>query len=203
MDLNGWKCTGVEPSKNVNRIGNFSDINIITSSFQDFVNNHSEEHHTFDVVTLLNVLEHVVSPVDVIDQVKMLLKPKSGILVVMVPNDFSEIQNIAREKLDIEPWWIAIPDHINYFNKKSLKEFLESDDFEIIHSTGDFPMEFFLLQGDNYIGNQELGKECHNKRVEFELALPSELRRSLYQKFAELGIGREILIYSKFKGNNE
>jgi len=58
-------------------------------------------------------------------------------------------------------------------------------------------MELFLLMGDNYVDNPEVGKQCHQKRVNFELSIPKELRRNLYNKLAELGLGRDCIIYAR------
>jgi len=57
---------------------------------------------------------------------------------------------------------------------------LKSLDYEIVLRITDFPMEFFLLMGEDYIGNDEVGSKCHQKRMKFELSLPDELRRDIY-----------------------
>ena len=52
--------------------------------------------------------------------------------------------------------------------------------------------------GDNYIGNDKVGKIIHNKRVNFENNLNDSgfdnIRRNIYSKFSEIGIGREFCI---------
>jgi hypothetical protein len=58
-------------------------------------------------------------------------------------------------------------------------------------------MEFFLLMDENYVENAKKGRECHQKRVAFELSMPSDLRRRLYKSFAELGIGRNSLVFAR------
>jgi SAM-dependent methyltransferase len=153
--------------------------------------------HSFNVVSLLNVLEHVPSPQIAFEQIKCLLKPDSGMVVICVPNDFSNIQRIAQTKLMKEPWWVAVPDHINYFSTESLQQLLASMGFEIIYTTVDFPMEVFLLMGEDYIGNPSVGSSCHQKRKSFELSLPGDARRNLYHHLAEVGIGRNCIIFAK------
>ena len=112
-----------------------------------------------------------------LQEIHMLMDEQS-ILVVRVPNDFSIIQECALKKVKVEPWWIAIPDHINYFNFKSLVRFLEQMNFMVVEYFDDFPMEIFLLFGDIYVGNPEVGSQCHKKRVTFELSLPCLLYTS-------------------------
>ena len=44
-----------------------------------------------------------------------------GVLIVDVPNDFSVVQKHLFENNYIdEPYWIAIPDHISYFNHNGI-----------------------------------------------------------------------------------
>ena len=75
----------------------------------------------FDVVVMINVLEHVPDAVRTLRECRQLLV-SGGILCVRVPNDFSEIQAAAQEKIGAAPWWMAVPDHINYFNFASLRQ---------------------------------------------------------------------------------
>ena len=73
--------------------------------------------------------------------------------------------------------------------------------FEEVCVTTTFPMEFFLLMGDNYVGNDSLGRACHYKRKNFEFAFKkagiTELKQKIYQEFANLDIGRDIVAIFK------
>ncbi len=60
-------------------------------------------------------------------------------------------------------------------------------------------MELFLTMGDDYINNPEIGKRCHQKRVSFELSIPAELRRNIYQALAKVGVGRDCFVCAKLK----
>ena len=55
--------------------------------------------------------------------------------------------------------------------------------------------------GDNYVGNDEVGREAHQRRKSFERALldggRNACKRDLYRMLAELGLGREIVAYSR------
>ena len=65
-----------------------------------------------------------------------------------------------------------------------------------------FPIDIFLLMGDDYIGNDVKGKEAHQRRKNFEMILGKknkQLSRKIYQEFAKMGIGREIVLYAKRK----
>lgn len=197
MVQNGWKGIGVEPSSNAGC--NNTEIVIFNNSLSGFLAENPENEQSFDAVTLLGVLEHATNPQQMLEETRRLLKP-DGIMCIKVPNDFSEIQKAALSRLAIEPWWISVPDHINYFSAKSLENLLSKVGFSVIHKTTDFPMEFFLLMGENYVASAELGSSCHQQRRSFELALPSELRTSLYSCFVDMGIGRNLLFYAQFRG---
>ena len=66
---------------------------------------------------------------------------------------------------------------------------------------GSFPMEMFLLMGDVYVGNQELGKKCHNKRVEFEKVMRKQNKTEklmlFYEALAKLDLGRTSLVFAR------
>jgi SAM-dependent methyltransferase len=153
----------------------------------------------FAAVTMMNVLEHVRDPISFLQDARELLMP-GGILIVRVPNDFTEIQAAAHAKVGGRQWWVAIPDHINYFNVTSLSRVYESLGFAVVDVLCDFPMEMFLLFGDDYTKERELGPKCHQKRVSFELSIPGDLRRQIDRAFAAAGIGRDIFMVGKKNG---
>ena len=69
--------------------------------------------------------------------------------------------------------------------------------FDRVYQQSDFPMELFLLMGENYVGDAAKGDACHRRRVELELSLPSQVRRRMYQAFAQSGVGRNILMFGR------
>lgn len=172
----GWFGVGVELSKEGTQIAVNLGVNVRNISLEDFA---ATKPGLFGAVTLLNVLEHVPDPLETLLITKSLLAP-SGTICIRVPNDFSELQTCADEKLNAGKWWVASPDHINYFNFESLQELVELAGMEVVHRTTDFPMELFLLMGDDYVGNPEVGSQCHEKRRNFEMAIPDALRRKIY-----------------------
>lgn len=69
--------------------------------------------------------------------------------------------------------------------------------------TSSFPIDLFLMMGDNYIGNDTLGRQCHTKRMHFEMLMrkcgQDNTIQKMYENFAQLGLGREILVYARKK----
>ena len=189
----GFKVVGTEPAKEATqRVSTLLDVRKMT--LDKFVARYPAER--FDVIVMINVLEHVPDAVHMLQECKQVLNP-GGILCIRVPNDFSEMQTAVQEKLNVDPWWIAVPDHINYFNFTSLKQLLGRLGFETVYEQGDFPMEMFLLMGENYIGNHQVGSSCHARRVQFDLAMQPELRRKVYSALATVGVGRDCLVFGK------
>jgi SAM-dependent methyltransferase len=189
----GFRVVGTEPSTEaVQRVSRRLDVHNMT--LDKFVARYPVER--FDVIVMINVLEHVPDAVRMLQECKQVLN-SGGILCIRVPNDFSEIQAAAQEKLGVDPWWIAVPDHINYFNFTSLRQLLDRLGFETVYAQGDFPMEMFLLMGENYIGNPQVGSSCHARRVQFDLGIQPELRRKIYSAFASVGVGRDCLVFGK------
>ena len=125
----------------------------------------------------------------------------NGILLIIVPNDFNPIQNILRDHLGVSPWWVSPPYHINYFSPDSLKRLVERNGFKTELCETTFPIDWFLLFGDNYIGNDNLGRACHAKRKAFEMAFyrsgNASLLREIAGQLGALNIGREIVIYAR------
>lgn len=188
----GWKTFGTEPSEEAKEKAESKGIKIY-SSLEEL---NRKQEMRFDVITLINVLEHVIDPKKTINNLKNCLK-QGGVLYVQVPNDFNKLQNLASKKIKEQKWWITAPAHISYFDFQSLEKLLKFYGFDILLKTTDFPMELFLLMGYNYIDNPALGKECHQKRVNFEYSINDELRRNFYNKLAELDLGRDCRVYAQ------
>lgn len=193
MKEKGFNVTGIEPSKIASEKGHNKGFNIHNCDLFSF-----STDKKFDIINMTNVLEHIPNPDEVINKCKELLK-KGGLIRIKVPNDFNELQLEAVKNLNKSEWWIAIPDHVNYFSFDSLTNLLRSENFDVINKLTDFPMELFLFMGDDYQSDKNLGKSCHNRRKNFELNISGDLRRKIYQSFEQIGLGRNIIVYAILK----
>ena len=146
------------------------------------------------------VLEHIPDPASLLRLVHQQMND-NGIVCIIVPNDFNPFQIVLRDHLKFSPWWVAPPYHINYFNFDSLSNLVERCGFKVIHKEATFPIDMFLLMGDNYVDNDALGRTCHSRRVSFEKALSQsglgDIMSKLYSGFAQQGIGREVVLFAK------
>jgi 2-polyprenyl-3-methyl-5-hydroxy-6-metoxy-1,4-benzoquinol methylase len=196
----GYEVVGIEPAIEAAQKAASQGLTVHADTLNRFVQQQvrGANAHLYSVIVLLNVLEHVPDPIGTVRQCRNLLIP-GGILCIRVPNDFTELQEAAKNQLHKDAWWIAAPDHINYFNFASLRKLLEGFNFEVPYTQGDFPMEIFLLMGDDYLGNAELGSRCHERRVRFDLGLPPALRRRIYHALGESGLGRNCLMFGRLR----
>ena len=185
----GFQPHGIEPSDEAAALARERGLDVRSATLEDLLAD-SEPPPTYDAVLLLNVLEHVPDAPAMLRGISRLLEP-GGLLYIRVPNDFNPLQLAAQEKLDAEPWWIAVPDHVNYFSVDSLVSVCGQLGFEPVDIQADFPMELFLLMGRNYVGNPDVGSVCHAERVEAERSMPSDVRRNMFRSFAAAGIGRD------------
>lgn len=196
----GWDALGIEPS---NQAAQYSKEQLCLNVLHEFLTPETKGLGLFDVVHMSEVIEHLPRPVEMLKTAYDLLEP-GGYVCVVAPNDYNPIQKTLREVDEFDPWWLDPPHHINYFNPESLANILKTAGFQIAHVTTTFPIDLFLLMGDNYVGNDTLGRTCHGKRKKFELSLDkagfTKLRRELYEQFAKLSLGREVIVYGKKAG---
>ncbi|AFS80020.1 hypothetical protein NKOR_00490 [Candidatus Nitrosopumilus koreensis AR1] len=193
---NDWDTTGIEPSDEAADYANSLGIKVIKQFFQNLTSNDLE---TYDSIHMRLVLEHSSSPEEIIKKCYSLLN-KNGILIVEVPNDYNPLQKIVKTVLQKDEYWLHPPIHINYFTFSSLRNLLEKNRFNVIHQDTTFPLELFLLMGNDYIQNESLGKQKHIERMNLEINLNkgnSDLKQELYSKLAELNLGRTIILYAR------
>jgi len=193
----GWDTLGMEPSARAAAHSRSLGLNIENDLLAP---NTAAKLGLFDVVNMGVVLEHVPDPEELLRLTYDCLEP-GGLLCVIVPNDYNPIQQTLVKVSQYEPWWVSPPHHINYFGFDSLGRLFERVGFEEVLRESTFPIDMFLLMGDKYVGNDDVGRACHAKRKQLETKLIEaglgDLKRSLYKKFAELELGREIVMIGK------
>jgi len=194
----GWTVKGIEPSSQAAKYSREVLKLDIEEKFLDA--SLAKNLGKFDVVNLGEVIEHLSDPAEMLKVVNSMLHD-GGLISVIAPNDFNPFQMLLEDSCNYDPWWIAPPYHLNYFNKESLSKLLDRCGFEVVHDETTFPIDMFLLMGDDYIGNDELGRSCHKKRINFDLnvAKNPDLNSKLRKAFSELGLGRELFVLARKK----
>jgi len=116
---NGWQTIGVEPSEKAKEIAKNKGVS--------FVDQTSElENHSFDVISMWHVLEHVPDLDKQIKELKRLLKP-TGTLIIAVPN-FKSFDAKHYGK-----FWAAydVPIHFWHFSKTAIKLLFEKEAMQL------------------------------------------------------------------------
>jgi 2-polyprenyl-3-methyl-5-hydroxy-6-metoxy-1,4-benzoquinol methylase len=200
----GWNVTGLDFSKFAcEKFNPECSEFLVAGDIYENLNKLIASGRKFELVWLDNVLEHVLEPEQLVNNLHAVLSP-GGILVVEVPNDFSIIQQHAlKQGLIDREFWIVSPDHVSYFNKEGLSLLFEACNWTPVTFMADFPVDWSLFNADtNYIQDKTKGKNCHLQRVELE-NLFSTLNHhdliNLYESLAKLGLGRQITGF--FKSN--
>lgn len=196
----GMNVAGIEPTTEGVEYARSQGLTMYHTGIEDFDCIGDER---FDVVTIINVLEHLRDPVQILENVRKKLLKKGGLIVLDIPNDFNDFQLVADAESDLGKWWIVPPVHINYFSATSLKRTLTETGYSVIAAESSFPLDIFLLFGDVYVGDPTLGNACHKKRVRFEYLMRKHGKtnklQQLYEKLAELDLGRQIVMYATTK----
>ncbi len=195
----GWGGLGIEPSRQAAEHARGLGVEVIEEFLSPEL---AARLGTFDAVHLNEVLEHVPDPRRLLETCRSLLAP-GGVLCVSVPNDYNPLQEALRESRGFQPWWVAPPHHLNFFDFRSLARLVESLELEVVQEDTSFPMELFLLMGDNFVGDEAKGRRCHERRMNFERALVdsgrASLLRDVYVRLAELGLGRHAILYARHR----
>jgi len=190
----GWRVLGIEPSRQAAAHARNLGLEVAEGFFNAET---APGLGRFDAIQLNNVLEHVPDPIEILILARDLLQ-KGGVLCINVPNDFSPFQIAARASLNLPEWWIAPPHHLNYFDFASLSALMERLGLRIAERMTSFPMEAFLLMGENYTNDPATGRACHNRRKHFDQALEAaglkDARRAFYRALAGAGLGREAVV---------
>ncbi len=190
----GWDATGIEPSRQAAAHARSIGAKVVEVFFDA---DSAPSLGRFDVVHLNNVLEHISDPIGLLTLAAGRLE-RGGLLCVNVPNDFSALQIAGQAAVKAGDWWVAPPHHLNYFDFASLNALVERLGFRVAERTTSFPMEAFLMMGDDYTKDPVLGRACHNRRKRFDLAFEAaglkEVRRAFYRALAETGLGREAVV---------
>ncbi|MDC0856664.1 class I SAM-dependent methyltransferase [Candidatus Nitrosopelagicus sp.] len=205
----GWKVDGIEPNLIAANHSKKIGIPVINDFFENL---NIDDMKKVNAINLFDVLEHVHNPIELLKNCHKLLRSK-GIIVIEIPNDYNPLQKIVQQSLKKEEYWLTLltksrnyhwsskMDHINYFNFLSLRKLLKKLQFNIIYEQSTFPLELFLLMGDDYLKNEKIGKDIHQKRMIMEKNLMNnknqELKKNLYEKFAQLGIGRTAIFFAQ------
>ncbi len=117
----GYQATGVEPSAWLQEQAIERSLPVKKGVLADI-----SPTEKFNVITLIDVIEHVVNPVGLLKEIKARLTP-DGCAMIVTPDCQSFFARILRRK-----WWHYRVAHIGYFNLSTLTAACKESGFEVI-----------------------------------------------------------------------
>jgi 2-polyprenyl-3-methyl-5-hydroxy-6-metoxy-1,4-benzoquinol methylase len=122
LKTRGFQVVGVDSSEEAARVAERENgVRVIAGSLEDA----RFPAHSFDVVTMFHVMEHVTNPRQILAEVSRILKP-SGRVVIQVPNIDSWQFRIFGAR-----WYgLDIPRHVIDYSRNSMLRLLEACGFE-------------------------------------------------------------------------
>lgn len=121
----GYSVEGVEMSDYAALMARRDGINVYSGDMMSL----ALSAESFEVVTMLDVLEHMAEPFKELLEVKRILKV-GGLLVVNAPNGQSLLARVLKTN-----WHLVLPpEHLFYFSPKNLSMFMEANGFETVYS---------------------------------------------------------------------
>ncbi|HJH55529.1 MAG TPA: class I SAM-dependent methyltransferase [Brachyspira hyodysenteriae] len=82
----------------------------------------------FNVITMIDVIEHVRNPIETLKYVKNILNSTGGYILITTPNTYSFTNKIMGSK-----WTHYNSEHLFYFNKLSIKKLCDICGYELIY----------------------------------------------------------------------
>lgn len=119
----GYRAQGLDPSIALVEQGKKRGLSITQGTLASA----PWSPHTFDLVCLWDVLEHVADPFAVLSQCKRLLRP-GGVLLINFPDIGTWPARLAGRHY----WWL-LSVHLHHFSKPTLKKLCARAGFEIFH----------------------------------------------------------------------
>lgn len=187
----GWSISGTEPNHTArsyaaSRLGRMLDPYLMGDMRFDQLS------RQFNCISALWLIEHLPDPMRFLRWTHNHLLI-GGVLLAVVPNDFSRAQIAVNDKVK-KPFWFIDKTHLNYFTPESFANLIGRSGFRIVERSTLYPVEMLLLdEGEDYTNDPILGAKLYDDIVQGDLSLTRGDRLAHYQTMARHGIGREIV----------
>jgi SAM-dependent methyltransferase len=140
----GLTAVGIEPSRTLSQSARDRGVNVLPGTLP-----HPElAHRTFDIVTLVDVVEHVTDPVALCRAAADRLSA-DGLLVVVTPDAGSVAARVFGRL-----WWHFRVAHVGYFSEKSFSRAAARAGLSVVESRRAlwfFPVHYLLARVTRYL----------------------------------------------------
>lgn len=193
----GWDVEGVDPSEATCR---YVSGQLQLAVHHGYLEALKLPEHSFDVISLRHVLEHVPQPKAFIEELYRLLKD-DGIICLTVPN-FSGLHS----RFEKERWFhLALPYHVAHYTARTLTMVLQDGHFEVVRFlTSDLSCSSYLVQISNVFTKPFKKAPRDMYMSPHELDSSKDLMHWLVSKetlfnelMAKLGLGEELVVVAK------
>ena len=160
MKSNKIDSLGIEPSSYLKLFARKKNRNVKSIQLKKLVNNNLK----FNLITLIDVIEHVNNPGLILEYSHKLLE-KNGNILIVTPNTDS----IAAKILNFK-WWHYRVAHINYFNTKNLDFLLSKKKFFYLNKfypSWTFSLNYFFDRVCQYMSFFKIIKKLIYKKKIF------------------------------------
>lgn len=117
----GWDVYGIEASLWAANRAKEKGLDVWQGDFLQF-----SSREKFDIITMLDIIEHMAKPGLAFKKANHLLKP-GGILVITTPDVESFTARVLGKR-----WWHLRPAHVNFFSRKTLSWAAHNFGFRIL-----------------------------------------------------------------------
>ncbi len=172
----GIDSVGVEPSHSLATAARSSGAEV----FQGTLPHPALARRDFDIVTCIDVVEHVADPVGLLKDAVRTLAP-SGILAIVTP----DVGSLAARLLGAR-WWHFRLAHVCYFDRKSLDAALEAVGLRVIvrkRAKWFFKVGYLADRMNQYLpvsGLNRLLRSIPGVRALYDVTIPLDLRDSFF-----------------------
>jgi len=118
----GFDAVGVEPSTSFAESAAQRNLPVLQGAFP-----HSDLPGPYDVISLVDVIEHVTDPVPLLRSIQAALAP-DGLALIVTP----DVRSLAAKLMGYR-WWHYRLAHIGYFSRRTLMQALSVAGLEAVH----------------------------------------------------------------------
>lgn len=147
---------------------------------------------SFDVVTFIEVLEHINNPREELQKFHQLLRP-GGVLYMTTPNFNSLSRRMLKEKWNI----IEYPEHLAYYTPKTIDQLLRAEGFQKVSliTSGFSPSRVGVYNQDgNTPAESPKAKEEHLREMMEERKILQLAKKMINGTLNSFGLGDTIKV---------
>lgn len=185
----GWAATGIESSIAAAAWAREQGAWVLTGSWE------TTPLERYDCISTLWLVEHLPDAERFLRWARAHLYG-GGVLLAVVPNEWTREQAQANRIAERKFYWLD-KTHYSYFDWPTFANLLGRCGFRIVERLATWPMERFIVDGDDYTDDADLGAACHREVEQHDLRLTRAERLAFYGELAGHGDGRDMVVVAK------